>query len=81
MATKELDTMKSILSNLDSEATSKAQPSKTMNSGAATIDGANPSSPSTNNATRREQYANYIKTLDKNQATSLYNTVKNYKEM
>lgn len=81
MATKELDTMKSILSNLDSEATSKAQPSKTLNSGTATIDGANPSSPSTNNATRREQYNNYLKTLDKNQLTKLSDTVNNYKEM
>lgn len=40
----------------DSIATSNAQPSKTMNSWSSTIDGANPSSPSTNNATRREQY-------------------------
>lgn len=40
----------------DSTATSNAQPSKTMNSWSSTIDGANPSSPSTNNATRREQY-------------------------
>lgn len=40
----------------DSDATSNAQPSKTLNSWSATIDWANPSSPSTNNATRREQY-------------------------
>jgi len=40
-----------------SEATANAQPSKTMNGGSAKIDGANPSSPSTNNATRREEYA------------------------
>lgn len=40
----------------DSSATKNAQPSKNMNSGSYTIDGANPSSPSTNNATRRERY-------------------------
>ena len=39
-----------------SEATANAQPSKTMNGGSAKIDGANPSSPSTNPATRREEY-------------------------
>lgn len=42
--------------NNDSEAVSNAQPSKNMNSWSATIDWANPASPSTNNATRREQY-------------------------
>lgn len=47
-----------------------------MNGGSAKIDGANPTSPSTNNATRREQYDNYIKTLDKDSLNSLYNTVK-----
>lgn len=71
--------MKSILSNLDSQATSKPQPSKTLNSGTAKIDGANPSSPSTNNATRREQYSNYIKTLNKDQQQSLYQEVLGYK--
>ena len=81
MANKELDQMRSILSNLDSEATSKPQPSKTMNGGSAKIDGSNPTSPSTNPATRREQYKNYIKTLNKDQATKLYQTVSNYKEM
>ena len=81
MANKELDQMRSILSNLDSEATSKPQPSKTLNSGTAKIDGANPTSPSTNPATRREQYNNYIKTLNKDQASNLYNTVSNYKQM
>lgn len=40
-----------------SEATANAQPSKTMNGGSAKIDGANPSSPSTNPATRRSEYA------------------------
>lgn len=81
MANKELDQMRWILSNLDSQATSKPQPSKTMNGGSAKIDGANPTSPSTNNATRREQYNNYIKTLDKSSAEKLYQTVSNYKEM
>ena len=52
-----------------------------MNGGSAKIDGANPTSPSTNNATRREQYNNYIKTLDKSSAEKLYQTVSNYKEM
>ena len=75
MANKELDQMRSILSNLDSEATSKPQPSKTMNGGSAKIDGANPTSPSTNPATRREEYSNYIKTLNKDQQKSLYNEV------
>ena len=71
--------MRSILSNLDSEATSKPQPSKTMNGGSAKIDGANPTSPSTNPATRREEYSNYIKTLNKDQRQSLYNDVLWYK--
>ena len=79
MANKELDQMRSILSNLDSEATSKPQPSKTMNGGSAKIDGANPTSPSTNPATRREEYSNYIKTLNKDQQQSLYNEVLWYK--
>lgn len=79
MANKELDQMRSILSNLDSEATSKPQPSKTMNGGSAKIDGANPTSPSTNPATRREEYSNYIKTLNKDQRQSLYNDVLWYK--
>jgi hypothetical protein len=52
-----------------------------MNGGSAKINGANPASPSTNPATRREQYNNYIKTLDKDQASKLYQTVSNYKEM
>ena len=81
MANKELDKMRSIISNLDSEATSKPQPSKTMNGGSAKIDGSNPTSPSTNPATRREQYNNYIKTLNKDQVTELYSTVGNYKKM
>lgn len=67
--------MKSILSNLDSKAESKPQPSKTLNSGTAKIDGANPTSPSTNPATRREEYNNYIKTLNKDQQQSLYTEV------
>jgi len=79
MANKELDQMRSILSNLDSEATSKPQPSKNMNGGSAKIDGANPTSPSTNPATRREEYSNYIKTLNKDQQQSLYNEVLWYK--
>lgn len=73
--------MKSMLADLDSQATSKPQPSKSMNGGSAKIDGANPTSPSTNPATRREQYNNYIKTLDRDQLRSLYSTVKNYREM
>ena len=73
--------MRSLLSNIYSEAESKPQPSKTLNSGTAKIDGANPTSPSTNPATRREQYNNYIKTLNKDQASNLYNTVSNYKQM
>ena len=81
MANKELDQMRSLLSNIYSEAESKPQPSKTLNSGTAKIDGANPTSPSTNPATRREQYNNYIKTLNKDQASNLYNTVSNYKQM
>ena len=71
--------MRSILSNLDSEATSKPQPSKTMNGGSAKIDGANPTSPSTNPATRREEYSNYIKTLNRDQQQSLYDEIKWYK--
>lgn len=51
-----------IISKNDSTATSNAQPSKTMNAGSYSIDGANPSSPSTNNATRREEY-NLQKTI------------------
>jgi len=81
MANKELEQMKSMLADLDSQATSKPQPSKSMNGGSAKIDGANPTSPSTNPATRREQYNNYIKTLDRDQLRSLYSTVKNYREM
>lgn len=81
MASEELNKMKDLLSWLNSQATQNPQPSKSMNSGSAKIDGANPSSPSTNNATRREQYNNYIKTLDKQAAQSLYQTVQNYKEM
>ena len=81
MASEELNKMKDLLSWLNSQATQNPQPSKSMNSGSAKIDGANPSSPSTNNATRREQYNNYIKTLDKQAATSLYQTIKNYREM
>lgn len=79
MANKELDQMRSLLSNIYSEAESKPQPSKTLNSGTAKIDGANPTSPSTNPATRREEYSNYIKTLNKDQQKSLYNEVLWYK--
>lgn len=71
--------MRSLLSNIYSEAESKPQPSKTLNSGTAKIDGANPTSPSTNPATRREEYSNYIKTLNKDQQQSLYNEVLWYK--
>lgn len=76
MANKELDQMRSLLSNIYSEAESKPQPSKTLNSGTAKIDGANPTSPSTNPATRREEYNNYIKTLNRDQQQSLYDEVK-----
>lgn len=47
---------KGITTGLDSSATIKPQPSWTMNSGNNTIPWANPSEPSTNNATRREKY-------------------------
>jgi hypothetical protein len=42
-----------------------------MNGGSPKIDGANPTSPSSNPATRREEYSNYIKTLSKDQQQSL----------
>lgn len=48
---------KGILTGLDSNATTKSQPSWNMTAWNNTINGANPSSPSTNNATRRTQYA------------------------
>lgn len=47
---------KGITTGLDSEATVKPQPSKDFNSWSNKTDGANPESPSTNNATRREKY-------------------------
>ena len=78
MASDELNKMKTLLGWLDSEATEKAQPSKNLNSGSNKIDWANPSSPSTNNATRREQYNNYIKTLDKASAKNVFETIKGY---
>ena len=47
---------KGITTWLDSSATEKPQPSGTMTAWDNKINGANPSSPSTNNATRREEY-------------------------
>ena len=47
---------KGIITGLDSDATTNSQPSGNMNAWNNKINGANPSSPSTNNATRREQY-------------------------
>lgn len=47
---------KGITTGLDSSATVKPQPSGTMTAWDNKIDGSNPSSPSTNNATRRAEY-------------------------
>lgn len=46
----------SLLDDWTSEATQNFQPSKDMNAGSATINWANPESPSTNPATRRAEY-------------------------
>lgn len=64
----------SLLDDGTSEATKNFQPSKDMNAGSATINWANPESPSTNNATRREEY-NIKKQWELAWADSIKNTL------
>ena len=68
-----------LVTPLDSEATEKPQPSKTMNGGSNKIDWANPESPSTIPGVRRADYQNFISRLNNNQKKLLWDAAMKYK--
>lgn len=68
-----------LVTPLDSEATEKPQPSKTMNGGSNKIDWANPESPSTIPWVRRADYQNFISKLDSKQKQMLWTAAMEYK--
>lgn len=68
-----------LVTPLDSEATEKPQPSKTMNGGSNKIDWANPESPSTIPGVRRADYQNFISKLNNNQKKLLWDAAMKYK--